>query len=207
MTLLLDDAKQRVLDVAFDGRGCAISQASASILTDELRDMTVDELRAIDPRQVIENLGVPIGPGPRQVRAAQLQGAAGRRQRRRGTLAGRGRGPRRRLSSLMADSPQQGNQFTMTNDQTRPFREVTAADAVALAREGYHVIDVREQSEWDAGHVAGATLLPLGDVPTRIAEVAPDKDSPLLLHCAVGGRSARARRPAGRAGLHRTSSA
>ncbi len=53
----------------------------------------------------------------------------------------------------------------MTNDQTRPFREVTAAEAVALAREGYRVIDVREQSEWDSGHVAGATLLPLGDVP------------------------------------------
>ena len=80
----------------------------------------------------------------------------------------------------------------MTNDQTRPFREVTAAEAVALAREGYRVIDVREQSEWDSGHVAGATLLPLGDVPARIGEVAPDKDSPLLLHCAVGGRSARA---------------
>ena len=80
----------------------------------------------------------------------------------------------------------------MTNDQTRPFREVTAAEAVALAREGYRVIDVREQSEWDAGHVAGATLLPLGDVTTRIGEVAPEKDAPLLLHCAVGGRSARA---------------
>ncbi len=62
MTLVLDDAKQRVIDVAFDGRGCAISQASASILTDELRDMTLDELRGIDPRQVIESLGVPIGP-------------------------------------------------------------------------------------------------------------------------------------------------
>jgi len=62
MTLLLDDAKQRVIDVAFVGRGCAISQASASILTDELRDMTLDELRGIDPRQVIESLGVPIGP-------------------------------------------------------------------------------------------------------------------------------------------------
>ncbi|MGH2402723.1 MAG: rhodanese-like domain-containing protein, partial [Candidatus Limnocylindria bacterium] len=80
----------------------------------------------------------------------------------------------------------------MTNDQNRPFREVSAADAVALAREGYRVIDVREQSEWDAGHVAGATLLPLGDVPQRIVEAVPDKDAPLLLHCAVGGRSARA---------------
>ncbi len=79
----------------------------------------------------------------------------------------------------------------MSNDQT-PIREVNAAEAVALARDGYRVIDVREQGEWDAGHVAGATLLPLADVPQQIAEVAPDKDGPLLLHCAVGGRSARA---------------
>ncbi len=62
MTLRLDDDKQRVADVAFDGRGCAISQASASILTDELRGMSLDELRDIDPREVVENLGVPIGP-------------------------------------------------------------------------------------------------------------------------------------------------
>jgi len=62
MTLRLDEAKERVADVAFDGRGCAISQASASILTDELRGLSLDELRAIDPRDVVENLGVPIGP-------------------------------------------------------------------------------------------------------------------------------------------------
>lgn len=67
-----------------------------------------------------------------------------------------------------------------------------AGDAVALARDGYRVIDVREQSEWDAGHVAGATLLPLADVLQRIGDVAPDRDAPLLLHCAVGARSARA---------------
>jgi len=79
----------------------------------------------------------------------------------------------------------------MTNDQ-KPFREVTAAEALELSRDGYRVIDVREQGEWDAGHIAGATLLPLADVPQRIGEVVPDKDAPLLLHCAVGGRSARA---------------
>ena len=62
MTIRLDDGKERVEDVAFDGRGCAISQASASILTDELRGMTVAELRGIDPRDVLEGLGVPIGP-------------------------------------------------------------------------------------------------------------------------------------------------
>ncbi len=62
MTLVLDPGRQRVTDVAFDGRGCAISQASASIMTDELRGMTLDEVRQIDPRTVVESLGVPIGP-------------------------------------------------------------------------------------------------------------------------------------------------
>src|SRR5688500_14596276 len=62
MTLLLDDAKERIADVAFDGRGCAISQASASIMTDELRGMTLDAIRGMDPRDVVANLGVPIGP-------------------------------------------------------------------------------------------------------------------------------------------------
>jgi molybdopterin/thiamine biosynthesis adenylyltransferase/rhodanese-related sulfurtransferase len=72
------------------------------------------------------------------------------------------------------------------------FREVNAAEAVALAREGYRVIDVREQPEWDAGHVADATFLPLADLRERIGEVEPDLDARLLLHCASGVRSARA---------------
>ena len=80
----------------------------------------------------------------------------------------------------------------MTDQSNSALREVSAAEAVALAREGYRVIDVREQNEWDAGHVAGATLLPLREVPERIGEVAPDRAAPLLLHCAVGARSGRA---------------
>jgi nitrogen fixation protein NifU and related proteins len=62
ITLRLDDQKERVSDVAFDGRGCAISQASASILTDELRGLSLGQLRGIDPAEVVGNLGVPIGP-------------------------------------------------------------------------------------------------------------------------------------------------
>jgi nitrogen fixation NifU-like protein len=62
MTLRLDGSGERVADVAFTGRGCAISQASASILTDELRGMSLDEIKAVDPRDIVENLGVPIGP-------------------------------------------------------------------------------------------------------------------------------------------------
>ena len=59
MTLRLDEARNAIADVAFDGRGCAISQASASILTDELRGQTLDEVRAIDPKHVLDELVRP----------------------------------------------------------------------------------------------------------------------------------------------------
>jgi len=72
------------------------------------------------------------------------------------------------------------------------FREVSAAEALELAASGWRILDVREQVEWNAGHIPSATLLPLGDLPTRIAEVAPDRAAPLLVHCAVGARSLRA---------------
>jgi len=62
MTLRLDGSGQAIDDVAFEGRGCAISQASASILTDSLRGMTLDAVRAMDPKAVLDDLGVPIGP-------------------------------------------------------------------------------------------------------------------------------------------------
>lgn len=62
MTIALDGGKQRIVDIAFDGQGCAISQASASILTDELRGMTVTEARDIDPKDILEGIGVPITP-------------------------------------------------------------------------------------------------------------------------------------------------
>ena len=62
MTLRLDDERQHIADVAFDGRGCAISQASASIMTDELRGQSLDAIRSMDPQKVLDDLGVPIGP-------------------------------------------------------------------------------------------------------------------------------------------------
>jgi molybdopterin/thiamine biosynthesis adenylyltransferase/rhodanese-related sulfurtransferase len=80
----------------------------------------------------------------------------------------------------------------MADDPAHPYREVDAAGAVALAREGFTVIDVREPSEWNAGHVDGAVLLPLAELRRRIASVVPDRTAPLLVHCAVGARSARA---------------
>ncbi len=79
----------------------------------------------------------------------------------------------------------------MTNQPIQP-RQVRAADAVRLAGEGYRVIDVREQVEWDQGHIPDATLLPLADLLARAPELLPNRDERLLLHCAVGARSSRA---------------
>ena len=62
MTLRLDESGDAIADVAFDGRGCAISQAAAAILTDGLRGLSLDEVQAMDPKQVLDELGVPIGP-------------------------------------------------------------------------------------------------------------------------------------------------
>jgi molybdopterin/thiamine biosynthesis adenylyltransferase/rhodanese-related sulfurtransferase len=79
----------------------------------------------------------------------------------------------------------------MTDNSATP-RQVGASEAVRLATDGYRVIDVREPKEWNAGHIPGATLLPLADLPARMAEALPDHDEKLLVHCAVGARSSRA---------------
>ncbi|HET7685099.1 MAG TPA: molybdopterin-synthase adenylyltransferase MoeB [Candidatus Limnocylindria bacterium] len=71
-------------------------------------------------------------------------------------------------------------------------RMVDTAEALRLAGAGYRVIDVRERHEWDAGHIPGATLIPLGTLAERIGVEVPDRATPLLLHCHSGARSARA---------------
>jgi len=63
MTLMLDlDEAGTVTDVAFTGRGCAISQASASLLTDTLRGRTTTELGRLAKDDVLELLGIEISP-------------------------------------------------------------------------------------------------------------------------------------------------
>jgi sulfur-carrier protein adenylyltransferase/sulfurtransferase len=69
-------------------------------------------------------------------------------------------------------------------------REVSLSEGVALARAGHRVIDVREPREWATGHVAGAVLLPVSQARERIGDLVPDRAAPLMVHCAVGDRSA-----------------
>jgi len=62
MDVVLDDSEETIEQVAFQGDGCAISQASASMLSQELAGMAVEDLEAMDRDDITEMLGVDISP-------------------------------------------------------------------------------------------------------------------------------------------------
>ncbi len=57
----------------------------------------------------------------------------------------------------------------------------------ALARDAVTLVDVRNQNEWDGGHIAGARHVPLGYLGDRIDEIPTSK--PIVVQCAAGARS------------------
>jgi rhodanese-related sulfurtransferase len=58
------------------------------------------------------------------------------------------------------------------------------------AGESHLLVDTREESEWNAGHVAGAVHLSKGVIERDIETKVPDKDTKLVLYCGGGFRSA-----------------
>ncbi|MEF8976433.1 MAG: iron-sulfur cluster assembly scaffold protein [Halapricum sp.] len=60
MDVVLDDDEVTIEGVAFRGDGCAISQASASMLSQELQGMAIEDLREMDRDDIIDMLGVEI---------------------------------------------------------------------------------------------------------------------------------------------------
>ncbi|MFF2541141.1 rhodanese-like domain-containing protein [Kitasatospora sp. NPDC058063] len=66
------------------------------------------------------------------------------------------------------------------------FPQIPSADAAAVPADAA-LLDVREQDEWDAGHVDGALHIPIGEVIARLGELPEEK---LYVLCRVGGRSA-----------------
>lgn len=65
--------------------------------------------------------------------------------------------------------------------------EVDLQALVAAHRDGAFVVDVREPEEYVGGHVPGAVLIPLRDVPTRLGEL--PKERPVYVICRSGNRS------------------
>src|SRR3712207_1788005 len=55
-------AEDRVAEVRFLGRGCAVSLASASILTEMVQGMPLAEVKALTKDDLLEELGIPVSP-------------------------------------------------------------------------------------------------------------------------------------------------
>src|SRR3954447_14074970 len=71
-------------------------------------------------------------------------------------------------------------------------REISPDEAQKLIDQGAALLDTREKHEWNAGHLAGATLIPPIEVASRVEDVVPDKAKPVVIYCAAGARSLRA---------------
>jgi molybdopterin/thiamine biosynthesis adenylyltransferase/rhodanese-related sulfurtransferase len=69
------------------------------------------------------------------------------------------------------------------------IREISPQEVVALPAGDAVVVDVREDSEWEQGHLPGATHVSKSYIEQQIEAIAPDRDAPVVLYCAGGIRS------------------
>lgn len=56
------DGDEKVIEAAFSGRGCAISQASADLLVEEIIGKPLDEVKALTKEDILDLLGIQLGP-------------------------------------------------------------------------------------------------------------------------------------------------
>ena len=77
------------------------------------------------------------------------------------------------------------------NDQGAVYVNITAEEAKEImdTEEGYVILDVREQDEYDAGHISGAILIPFTQIEAKANEMLPEKDQLILDYCRSGRRS------------------
>ena len=70
-------------------------------------------------------------------------------------------------------------------------KEISVAQAVEMRSAGAFILDVREPSEWQQGHIPGATLIPLGELASLASEL--PQDQKIVVVCRSGNRSAQGR--------------
>lgn len=80
----------------------------------------------------------------------------------------------------------------LVNAVKQSVRECTPQDVQARRDRGeaLHLVDVREDSEWEKGHAAGAIHVGKGVLERDIEKQIPDLDAELVLYCGGGSRSA-----------------
>ena len=70
MDLLIRDGV--IADVRFSGKGCAISQAAASMLTDEVKGMPVEQAKEFSKDDLLDLIGIPLDKNPVRLKCALL---------------------------------------------------------------------------------------------------------------------------------------
>ena len=82
--------------------------------------------------------------------------------------------------------------LALVRDAKQRVRETTIPELKKRldAKEEFHLIDVREDHEWAAGHIPGAKHLSKGIIERDIEEKFPNREAEILLYCGGGYRSA-----------------
>jgi len=80
----------------------------------------------------------------------------------------------------------------LVRDAKSRIKETSVEDIKTRVDNGdqFYLIDVREESEWGRGHIAGANWLGKGILETQVERAIPDADADIVLYCGGGGRSA-----------------
>jgi rhodanese-related sulfurtransferase len=80
--------------------------------------------------------------------------------------------------------------LALVNDAKSRIAEITIDELATARARGARIVDVREDDEWRAGHVAGAEHIGKGVIERDIVAKVPDKNAELVLYCGGGFRSA-----------------
>lgn len=83
---------------------------------------------------------------------------------------------------------------TTQNGQEAVYVNITASEAKQImdTEEGYIILDVRTQAEFDESHIPGAVLIPNTEIEDRAEKELPDKEQLILIYCRSGNRSKKA---------------
>ena len=77
------------------------------------------------------------------------------------------------------------------NDREAVYVNITAEEAKQImdSEEGYIILDVRTQEEYDQGHIPGAIVISYEEIKEKAEDVLTDKDQLILVYCRSGRRS------------------
>lgn len=82
--------------------------------------------------------------------------------------------------------------WSFVSDRVGGISQLGTLEATRLINEDAVVLDVREDSEWSAGHIPNARHIPMSKLSARLGELEKLKGKPIIVSCRSGHRSARA---------------